>query len=162
MKHFGVSKIAVLLLMLSLPAVAKAPIITVNPFTPEVVPAGPDGCPFDMAVVPQPGRPNRGKIIEFADGSSILSGPVFVNVTNLSNSKSINLNISGPGQFSVSNNTFTLFGATLNFLPSTLVPPGLSPISFAHGLTVYQFDDSGNVISVSFKGEAENLCPMLQ
>ena len=163
MKHFsGVSKFAVLLLMLALPAVASAPIIIVNPWTPEVVEAGPDACPFDVYFVPQPRRPNGGKIIQFANGSTIFTGAVFVTATNLSNSQSINLNISGPAQFSVSHNTFTLFGPTLNFLPPNLVPPGLPPVSFAHGKTVLQFDDSGNLLSVSFNGTAKDLCQLLQ
>ena len=153
---------AVLLLLLALPAVATAPVIVVNPFTPFLLSGGTNTCPFDVAVVPQPGRPNSGKLIVFADGSTIGHGAVFVTATNVTTSKSVNLNISGPGQFSVTNNTFTAFGATLGILPPNRVPPNLPPVSFAHGQTVLQFDNSGNIVSVSFSGTAQNLCELLQ
>lgn len=165
MKQFsGLCKFAGLLLMLALPAVATAPIFVVNPVTPFVIAAGPGGCPsFDIAVVPQPERPNKGKLIVFADGSTIGHGATFVTATNLSNSKSINLNISGPTQFSVSDNTFTLYGATLNFsVPSNLLPPNLPTVSFAHGQTVIHFDNLGNIVSFTFSGTAQDVCESLQ
>jgi hypothetical protein len=86
MKHFGgVSKFAVLLLMLALPAVASAPVFVVNPLTPFVIAAAPNACSFDVAVVPQAGRPNKGRVIIFADGSTILHGATFATATNASN-----------------------------------------------------------------------------
>ena len=162
MRIFG-GIFALLLQMLALPSVAKAPIIVVNPFTGFVIMAGPNNCPFDIALVPQPGRPNNGKVIIFADGSTISHGAVFVIATNVSTSKSINLNISGPGHFSVTNNTFTSLGPTLvsDFPPNTL-PPNLPPVAFAHGQTEVQFDNLGNLVSVTFSGTAENLCELLQ
>ena len=164
MKHFrGVSKIAVLVLMLALPAVASAPIIVVNPLTPFVIPAGPDNCPFDVYFAPQPGRPNDGKIIQFASGSAIIHGATFVTATNLSNFKSINLNISGPGSFSFSNNTFTVLGPSLvSGLPPNLVPPNLPLVALTHGQLVEQLDNSGNVLSVSFTGTAQDVCQLLR
>ena len=161
MKHFrGV--FAVLLLLLALPAVASAPIFTVSPFTPFVLSQGPDTCPFDVYFAPQPGRPNDFKIILFANGSSIGHGATFVTATNLSNFKSINLNISGPGSFSVTDNSLTTFGPILGIWPPNLVPPGLPPVSYSHGQTVIQFDNSGNILSISFTGTAEDLCKLLE
>lgn len=164
MKHFsGVSKVAVLLLMLALPAVASAPIFIVNPVGPFLIQGGPDGCPFDVIVAPQPGRPNNGKIIQFTNGSAVFSGATFVTATNLSSFKSINLNISGPGSFSFSNNTFTVLGASLvSGLPPNLVPPNLPLVALTHGQLVEQFDNSNNLISVSFTGAAEDVCQLLQ
>lgn len=167
MKHFsGVSKIAVLLLMLALPAVASAPIIVISPFTPFVLPAGPDTCSFDIYFKPQPGRPNDGKLILFANGSqfAVFHGVTFVTATNLSNFKSIELNISGPGTFSVTNNTATLLGPILDFgLPPNLLPPGLPPVSYSHGQIVLQFDNSATILlSVSFNGTAQDVCQLLQ
>jgi hypothetical protein len=116
MKHFsGVCKFTALLLMFALPAVASAPIITVSPFVAFVQPSGPGGCSsFDVYIAPQAGRPNNAKVITFANGSTITTGATFVTATNLTNNKSINLNISGPGKFSVSDNTFTVFGPSLD------------------------------------------------
>lgn len=164
MKHFsGVSKIAVLLLMLVLPAVASAPIIVVNPLTPFVLAAGPDSCPFDVYFAPQAGRPNAGKIILFANGSEIIHGATFVTATNLSNSKSLNLNISGPGSLSFSDNTFTALGVSLSFdVPQNLLPANLPLVALTHGQLVEQFDNSGNLLSVSFTGTAQDVCQLLE
>jgi hypothetical protein len=164
MKQFTrASKVALLLLALALPAVAGKPIITINPFTPFVVPAGPDGCGFDLAVDPEPGRPNGGRLIEFAN-ALIAHGPVFVTVTNLTTFKTINLNVSGPVHFSLITNIAVLQGPTLLLLPANLAgPAGLpGPVSFAHGRTVVGFDASGNDISASFTGTAQDLCQLLQ
>lgn len=157
------SLFAVLLLTLALPAVASAPIITITLLAAFVIPSGPDGCPsFDVYVAPQAGRPNNGKTITFANGSTIGHGATFVTATNLTTNKSINLNISGPAQFSVTDNTFTAFGAILGFLPPNLVPPDLPAISFAHGKIVLQFDNAGNIVSITFTGTAQNICELLQ
>ena len=137
MKHIsgGVCKFAALLLMFALPAVASAPIFTVNPAKPFVQPAGPGGCSsFDVSVVPQAGRPNNAKTITFANGSQVLDGAVFETLTNLTNFKSISLNISGPGQFSASDNTITLFGPQLLF--------GFVAIATDHGFGRLQQDVS--------------------
>jgi hypothetical protein len=166
MKHFGaVSKFAVLLLVLALPAVASAPIITVTPLAPIFVQSGPGGCPsFDVAIVPQQGRPNNGKTITFASGSFIIHGATFVTATNLANSKSINANISGPGHFSVSDNTLTVLGPSLDLGFQNVGPADLpSNIVLAKGQAVLQFDNSGNVTSVSYTGAPpQDVCELLQ
>ena len=61
-----VSRIVVFLLALALPALAGKPIIVVNPFSPFVIPAA-AGCGFDTYLTPEAGKPNGGKVIEFAD-----------------------------------------------------------------------------------------------
>jgi len=163
MKQFSrVSRVTLLLLALALPAVAAGPIITVVPFTPFVIPAD-GGCgTFDVYVALEPGRPYGGRLIQFAN-SEMMFGPAFVTLTNLSTLKAINLNISGPVNFSFTNNTLVLFGPTLDSgLPANLVPPGLPLVAFAKGRTVVQFDNSGNVVSVSFTGTAQDLCQLLQ
>jgi hypothetical protein len=168
MKHVsGVCKFVALLLMFALPAVASAPIFTVTPFTPLVIASGPGGCPsFDVLLAPQAGRPNKGKVITFANGSSISTGAVFVTATNLTSNKSINLNISGPGQFSVSDNTFTVFGASLDIGFQNVPPANLpSNLVFAHGQAVLQFDNSAppQVTSISFVGAApQDVCQSLE
>jgi hypothetical protein len=164
MKHFsGVCKFAALLLMFALPAVASAPIFTMSPLTPFVISSGPGGCPsFDVLFAPQAGRPNNGKIITFANGSTISTGAVFVTATNLTSNKSINLNISGPGQFSFSDNTFTVFGPSLE-IGLQEGPADLPSIAFVKGPAVLQLDDFGHVISVTHTGAApQDVCQSLE
>ncbi|HKF01792.1 MAG TPA: hypothetical protein VKB49_05740 [Candidatus Sulfotelmatobacter sp.] len=161
MKQFqSVSKLAVLLLALAVPTVAGKPIITINPAAPTVIAAA-DGCGFDVYVVPQPGRPNGGKIIAFTN-SQVLSGPLFVTVTNGATNKAINLNISGPGKFSFTSNTSTFVfegPALLWGLPPSLALP---PVSFTHGRIALVFDDQGNLTSASSTGTVEDVCQLLQ
>ena len=165
MKHVsgGVCKFAALLLMFALPAVASAPIFTMTPAEPFVIPSGPSGCPFDVYVAPQAGRPNSGKTIIFANGSSVSTGAVFETVTNLASNKSINLNISGPGQFSVSDNTFTIFGPAFLEGFQDLAPADLPSVAFVKGQTVLQFDNTGHVISVTHTGASpQDVCQSLE
>lgn len=89
-------KVAVLLLALALPAAAQKPTIQVFPFTSFFIPAA-GGCGFDVLLTPESGRPNGEQLIEFAN-VTILQGPLFVTITNLSTGRTINLNISGPGK----------------------------------------------------------------
>lgn len=162
MKQFQrVSKLAVLLLALAVPAIAGKPIITINPITPFVIPAA-EGCgsgTFDLYVAPQSGRPNSGKVIGFTN-SAVLSGPIFVTLTNLSTNKTINLNISGPGKFSFTTNTSVFEGPALLWaLPPTLALP---LVSFTHGRIVLVFDDQGDVTSATSTGTVEDVCQLLQ
>lgn len=75
MKQFQrVSRLALVLPALAVLAIAGKPIIPINPEIPSVLSAA-EGCgTFDLYVTPQPGRPNRGKIIEFTN-SEIIPGP---------------------------------------------------------------------------------------
>jgi len=161
----GVSKFLVFLLMLALPAVASAPIITVTPLTPTVVPAGPGACPFDLLMAPEQGRPNSSKTIMFAN-SQIISGAAFVTVTNLSNFKSMNFNGSGPSQLSfVDNNLTTIIGngPLLLFLDPTKIPPTLFTVSYTTGRVVVQLDSSSNTTSITYQGgPAQNVCELLE
>jgi hypothetical protein len=163
MKHSSrVSKVVVFLLALALPAIAGKPYITVSPFVSYFIPAS-AGCGFDTAFVPEPGKPNGERIIEFAN-SEIIAGPLFAIATNLSTGKSINLNISGPGTLTFTSTGLTASqkGPEVGYLPANLAgPAGLPLVYVANGLAVYQYDSSG-IVSASFKGEAQDLCQMLQ
>lgn len=161
MKHALCSTVALLLLTLALPTLAAGPTITDNPLTPFVIPAA-QGCgTFDVFAAPEAGKPNGGRIIAFAN-SEILHGPVFVTLTNLSTGTSINLNISGPATVTLSNNTEVGRGPALFFgFTSPPTPPNLAGLVLAKGRSVFQFDNSGNVISASFNGTTENVCPLL-
>jgi hypothetical protein len=76
-----VFKVALLLLALAVPAAAQKPIIEPQPFTdPIFIPAA-DACGFDVLATPQARRPNKAKVILFAN-MRIFSGPIFVTLEN--------------------------------------------------------------------------------
>jgi hypothetical protein len=170
MKKLGrISKVAVFLLALVMPALAAGPIIIDNPWVPLVILAA-NGCgTFDVNAAPEAGKPNGGRIIQFFNQqgvfqSQISHGATFVTLTNLSNGKSINLNISGPAKFSAANNTSVNEGPTLfSGFPPAVAPPDLQGIALGHGRTVIQFDNSGNILSVSYTGSTpKNVCALLE
>ncbi len=171
MKGFKrVSKVTLLLLALVIPALAAGPTIVDNPLTSFVIPAAVGCGTFDVTGAPEVGKPNGGRIIMFFNQqgvlvSEIVHGATFVTLTNTSNGNSINLNISGPGKISFTSNTEVIFGPTL-FLefPANVTPHNLQGIAFATGQTGIQFDNSGNIISVSFVGNTPqpSVCALLE
>jgi hypothetical protein len=160
-----VFKVALLLLALAVPAAAQKPIIQPLPFTdPIFIPAA-NACGFDVLATPQAGRPNQAKVILFAN-MRIFSGPVFVTLENLSTGKTIDLNVSGPAHVSLSGNTVSILGPSINLFPGPgdiLAYPDLSPLQLIHGQIVYTFDDQENLISVDkVTGTVEDVCVLLQ
>ena len=153
--------LALLLLLLALPTLAAGPTIIVNGFGPFFIPAA-NGCgAFDVSVTPEAGKPNGGRIILFAN-VAIFQGPVFATLTNDSTGKSVSLNISGPAKAIFATNTEVLKGPTLLVGFTAPAPPNLQGVVLAHGQTVVKFDPvTGNLISVSFNGTTENVCPLL-
>jgi hypothetical protein len=107
MKPFRVAfTVALLLLAFTVFAAAGGkPIIQIAPFTrPFVTSAADSGCGFDILMSPQAERPNRERTITFSN-TQITAGPLFVTFQNLTTSKTVNENISGPGTFTFSDNT---------------------------------------------------------
>ena len=161
-----VSKVALLLLALAVPAAARRPIIQPMPFTdPIFIPAA-NACGFDVLATPQAGRPNnKAKVILFAN-MRIFSGPVFVTLENLSTGKTIDLNVSGPAHVSLSDNTVSIVGPSINLFPGPgdiLAYPDLSPLQLIHGQIVYTFDDQENLTSLDkVTGTVEDVCELLQ
>jgi len=163
MKQFRkVPKVALLLLALALPAIAQKPIITLSPFTSFFVSAV-DACGFDVLFTPEPGRPNLERVIQFTN-TEITVGPLFVTLTNLSTQKTINLNISGPGQFLFTTNTFVSEGPSIpGPLPANVATAaGLPLLPLFHGRAVFTFDAQGNLTSISFTGAVQDVCQLLQ
>jgi hypothetical protein len=125
--------------------------------------AAADACGFDVLFTPQEGRPNRERLIQFAD-TTIIVGPLFVTLTNLSTGKTINLNISGPGQFHFTTNTFVGEGPSIpGPLPADVATAaGVPLLPLFHGRVVYTFDAEGNLISISFTGPVQDVCQLLE
>jgi hypothetical protein len=169
MKHFSYMSCATaLLLAFALPSLAQKPTITEIPFTtPFVISGGPanGACSFDVLVSPQEGKPNADKIIQFAN-KGIITGPLFVTLTNESTQKSVNLNISGPSVITFSGGNpikQVLMGPTLSFgfPPNLTAAAGLpTTVALANGRTL-TFDAEGNVVSLSFNGTSQDVCQML-
>jgi hypothetical protein len=158
--------VALLLLGLALPTLAQKPTIQLIPFTSVFVPAA-AGCGFDLLVTPQAGRPNRERLIQFAN-STIIAGPLFVTVKNLGTAKTITLNISGPQRTSFSGTTGTTTveqsGAFVAPLPAGVAAAaGLPILPLIHGRIVFTLDQQGNVTAVqSVTGTVQDLCQLLQ
>ena len=158
-----VSALALLLLAFALLAAAQGkPIIQITPFTPFVVPAADNGCGFDILLTPQAGRPNRERTILFTN-SEIVAGPLFVTFQNLTTNKTDNENISGPGTFSFSDNTFVLRGPSFVVLPESVAQTaGLPRTALTNGSLVLTFDSLGNITSASLSGTARDVCSLLE
>lgn len=155
--------VALLLLALAMPALAAGPIIIDNPLPTFSIPAN-VGCSFVVNAAPEEGKPNGGQLITFTDGSQIGAGPTFVTLTNVSNNKSINLNISGPARTIITSNGTTLvnLGLTLAIGFTAPAPPEIQGLVLASGRLVQQFDNSGTRTSITFTGTTTNLCQSLE
>ncbi len=154
------------LLTLALPAFAGKPTITFIPATPFTITGGTanGGCAFDVGVVPTANRPNGEKQILFAN-SAIISGPLFLTFTNLSNpAKTLSLNVSGPGIINFAANEETLLGPAFisGFPPDITGAAGLPSVAFLTGRTILTFDNAGNLASITHVGTAQDLCQALQ
>jgi hypothetical protein len=160
--RFKTTIVLITVLSAALPAVAEKPTIEPFPFTSLLVSSA-DACGFDVLFTPQAGRPNRERLIEFAN-TTIIVGPLFVTLTNLSTGKTIDLNISGPGQFHFTTNTFVGEGPSIpGPLPTDVATAaGVPLLPLFHGRVVYTFDAQGNLISISFTGPVEDVCQLLQ
>jgi hypothetical protein len=153
-----------LLLALAVPAAAQNPTIQPMPFTDSVFIPAADACGFDVLATPQAGRPNKGKVIVFAN-MTIYSGPVFVTLKNVSTGKTIDVNVSGPAHVSLSGNTVVLAGPSIPLPPppgNLLANAGLPPLPLIHGQLVLTFDDQGLTSIDKVTGTVEDACELLQ
>jgi len=155
-------KIALLLLVLGLPAVAQKPTIQLIPFTSVFLPAE-AACGFDVLATPQAGRPNKERLIQF-NNTAIIAGPLFVTLKNLSTGKTINLNISGPTRIGFSGTTAQFLGPFVIPLPADVATAaGLPLLSLTHGRVVVTLDQQGNISSIqSATGTVQDVCQLLQ
>ena len=98
---------------------------------------------------------NKEYAITFASGKQIITGQLFVRLTNLSKpSKSIVLNVSGPGIEDLSNpSAFNLSGTSLVFFPGVLL--------LTRGPVTVTADQNGNLTFTQTSASAVDLCAVL-
>jgi hypothetical protein len=163
-KPFNVAFNVTLLLLAfaQLAAAQGKPIIQIQPFTPFVVSAADNGCGFDILLSPQAGRPNRERAIIFSN-REIIAGPLFATFQNLTTNKTANVNISGPGTFTFSDNTFVLRGPSFSVLPESVAEAaGLPRAALTNGNLVLTFNEQGDITSASLNGTSRDACSLLE
>jgi hypothetical protein len=163
-------RILVFLAAAVLPVAAQQkPIIQAIPF-PDSGVVGPtaSACGFNILISPQPGKPNKEKIILF-DNLGIITGPLFVTIKNLTTGKTIDVNISGPGQlvFSADTQDVVLLGAILIFNPpipaDVAKAAGLPQVPIGSGRITFTAQNDMTILSIhSVAGHFEDLCQLLQ
>ena len=115
-----------------------------------------------MLLSPQAGRPNRERTITFSN-TQIIAGPLFVTFQNLTTNKTFDANISGPGTFTFSDNTFVLRGPSFTALTESVAQAaGLPRAALTNGNLALTFDDQGNITSASLRGTAQDACSLLE
>jgi hypothetical protein len=132
-------------------AVASGPVIEPLPAEDFTIPA--DICGFEVAVNI---LTNKAKAIMFGDGRTMITGALKVRLTNLDDpTKSIVLNIPGPGKFDESGLTAT--GPWLFFFLPDELGEG-SPAILAYTTGQVRIDDAG---FHQLGGTRTDLCPLL-
>ena len=132
-------------------AVASGPVIEPLPAEDFTIPA--DICGFEVAVDI---LANKTTAIMFGDGRTMITGALKVRVTNLDDpTKSIVLNIPGPGKFDESGLTAT--GPWLFFFLPDELGEG-SPAILAYTTGQVRIDDAG---FHQLGGTRTDLCPLL-
>jgi hypothetical protein len=144
------------LALLSVPVASAArPTIEPAPFEPLSGRFCPDFDVLVSAVV------NKGKAITFSNGATIVHGRLVADVTNLSNNKTIRINVSGPAFISSDGSQVRVRGRTLlvgeaGFFGAG-APPTLTLLSGRGLITVGPEGPTG----LSVTGRTKDLCPVL-
>ena len=160
------------LLLAAVPALAQKPTIQVTPWPAAGIVAPTAAlCGFDILAVPQAGRPNKEKLILFANGETgIGSGALFLTLTNLNTGKSANVNIGGPFLLDFTEadkTTFVGLGHGLVAFPpaplSVTSAAGLPAVPLLYGKTTFEVDPQGNILSIhDVHGTVQDACALLQ
>jgi hypothetical protein len=163
------TKIALLLLALTVRAAAQKPTITMTPFPASgIVAPTANVCGFDILATPQAGRPNGEKLILFGN-TGIVTGPQFITLKNLTTGKTVDVNVSGPGHltFSLTTTDVVLSGPFVIASPpipaDVATAAGLPQVALIDGRIAFTADLQGNILSIqSFAGTAQDICQLLQ
>jgi hypothetical protein len=154
-------------LLLGLPLLAQKPTIVLLPFTGGVAPTQ-EVCGFDIRVTPRAGGPNGQRLILFGN-TGIIAGALFNTLTNLSTGKSIDVNVSGPGRLTFSENTTTVVALGPGVFWShplaadLAAAAGLPRVFLLNGRIVFTVDEQRNTISIeSVAGTVQDVCQLLE
>ena len=103
--------------------------------------------------------------IAFSDGRLLITGSFKVRLTNLSSSKSLDVNISGPGIIRFGDDgslSVTAWGNWLFFfLPGMFGPGTPGQLLLTSGLTTEVLDANGNVVSWNPPNKTTDACALL-
>jgi len=130
---------------------------------PQLLPPGTtfdlDGiCSFDAQILI---LTSKAYSLTFGNGSQILTGQVFVRVTNLDSGKSLDLNISGPAFTAVDSNVLTLSGRSLVFLfPGDRGPGSPGLLVLTSGPVVLTGTETGVTVDMT-SASVTDLCAAL-
>jgi hypothetical protein len=145
----------VLATVVALGLLVPATVLAQKP-TRDPLPAGPvtvsGSCSFDVLVEIVE---NKEFITVFSSGKTIITGQLFLRVTNLSTGKTMLLNVSGPGINNLADtSTFNLSGTSLIWFPGSLL--------LTKGPVTLTLDAEGNVIGFNATSKGGiNLCTAL-
>jgi hypothetical protein len=116
-------------------------------------------CPgFDVLIT---AVANKGKAITFSNGATIVHGRLVADVTNLSNNKTIRINVSGPVFISADGSTVTVRGRSLLVGEAGFFGAGAPPtLILVSGQGVINVGPAGPT-SLTLTGANKDLCPVL-
>lgn len=159
-KHLSIL-MAVIALTLSVvtPAAANPPTNDPAPFPPGGITLDPPICTFPVLVT---ALQDNAKLITFYDSQGqprvyITNGAIKLRLTNTTNGKTLDLNVSGPGRFNADFTTLTTWGTWLTYLPTPFTGAP-SQLFLVTGHSVFDFNTSSFQL---IGGRTENLCPRL-
>jgi hypothetical protein len=109
-------------------------------------------CPFPVTLEGSNGQVERTTL---PDGTTILTGPFVLTITNLDNDRSATFNISGPTF--TSGNQVILTGSAIILLFNNLAPPGPGILATNGRGTIENFDFN----TETFKGRSRDVCQQL-
>jgi hypothetical protein len=166
MKHRLLMLIAILALMVPLasPAAANGPTRAEFPIPPGGIDL-PDGvCAFPVHI---DALKDQAKVITFYNSQgqprfSLTNGSLKLRVTNTSNQRWVEVNVSGPGRFTADFSQLTTQGNWLIFLANTNVTGAPSRLFLVSGQSVMDLDANTNATSFRLLGgQTTNVCGLI-
>lgn len=150
-------------------ALAQKPTITVLENPGPLLALTQPFCGFNAIDQVDAGRPFKEKLIQFANGGALVSGPLHIESQNLSTGQIITINSSGPAP----SITFLPDGGVVEVAtgPSlwNIPPPplevteaaGLPPVPYINGRVTVTFDANGNITAMKLSGgKAVSFCSL--
>ncbi len=151
MKRFAITLIAALVALAPAPVAAERPAREGLPAAPFTLDASICGFAVDLAF-----PTNREFITTFSNGKQIITGSLFVTLTNEQNHKSLTINISGPGSIVTSGRSLIFF------FPGQLGPGSPGLLILTSGPVTIVSDPAGNIVSFDrTSASVQDMCSAL-